>query len=145
MGHPEPELLEAAYGRLVETVQAHGRVALMGWSVMDLAEDLDWARADERALQEHARRTRGVLAPLDPVLVYLDGDISMATGRAIQQRGRDWFERSYGQPDEHWADLEERLLTEMADAAARIDRSFEAGGWFPAIRVDATDAEFDSV
>ena len=145
LGHPEPELLEAAYGRLVEAVLAHGRVALMGWSVMDLAEDLDWALADERALHEHARRARAVLAPLDPVLVYLDGDLSTAMERAIEQRGREWFKRAYGLPGEDWAELETRLLSQMRQGAGRIYRSFDFGGWFPAIRVDATADDADRV
>jgi hypothetical protein len=37
------------------------------------------------------------------------------------------------------------LLTEMADAAGRIHRAFDFGGWFPAIRVDATADDADRV
>lgn len=145
VGHPEPELLEEAYLRLVDTVLAHRRTALMAWSVMDLSEDLDWARANEDALHHHALRTRAVLAPLDPVLVYLSGDLSIAMRRAVAQRGYEWFTRAYGQPGEAWDDLERRLLAEMAEAAARIDRAFDFGGWFPAITIDAAAAEADDV
>jgi hypothetical protein len=145
VGHPEPELLEEAYRRLVDTVLAHQRTALMAWSVIDLAEDLDWARTDEDALHRHALQTRAVFAPLNPELVYLSGDLSIAMRRAVAQRGSDWFRRAYGQPGEAWKDLERRLLAEMAEAAARIDRAFDFGGWFPAVTVDATAAEADDV
>lgn len=43
------------------TVLGHGRTALMGWSVIDLSDDLDWVRTDELALQGPAGR--GPLAP----------------------------------------------------------------------------------
>lgn len=145
IGHPPPEMLEQAYRSLVRTVVGHGRTTLMAWSVMDLAEDLDWARADERALHEHARVVRAVLDPLDPVLVYLDGDLSVALHRAIEQRGRDWFARAYGRPGEEWNDLEPRLLSEVVAAAGRITRAFELGGWFPAVVVDATVLDADAV
>lgn len=40
IGNPTASMLEDAYEHLVRTVSSHGRTALMGWSVMDLAEDL---------------------------------------------------------------------------------------------------------
>lgn len=104
IGNPTAQMLEDAYRNLVRTVRTHGRPTLMGWSFMDLAEDLDWARADEHALQRHSRAVRNILAPLDPVLIYIDGDIAAAFKRAVDQRGRTWFTR--GPFDEsHWDDL----------------------------------------
>jgi hypothetical protein len=151
IGHPTARMLEDAYGRLARTVLVHGRTALMGWSVMDLAEDLDWARADEYALHRHARAVRDVVAPLNPVLVYIDGDVSAAFKRAVEQRGHGWFRRAYGRADEaeEWKGLVERLLDEAYVAAVRMRRALEAGGWFPAVEVDgtavATDELFDAV
>jgi len=34
-----------------------------------------------------------ILAPLHPLLVYVDGDVAVALNRAITQRGSAWFER----------------------------------------------------
>lgn len=145
IGHPPPDMLEEAYGRLVEMIVGTRRTALMAWSVMDLAEDLDWARTDERLLHEHARLTRDVFQPLRPTLVYLDGDVSVALKRAVDQRGRDWFGTAYGRDGECWDDLERRLAAEAIEGAGRGKRAFEIGGWFPAIDVDATTVDSETV
>lgn len=143
IGNPTAPMLEDAYQRLVQTVRTHGRTTLMGWSIMDLAEDLDWARADEHALQRHSRAVRNIFAPLDPVLVLIDGDIATALARAITQRGRAWFNRGRPIAAGQWHDVRQRLLDEASVAAARTRCAFEAGGWFPALQVDGTmlDAE----
>jgi hypothetical protein len=88
IGNPPALMLEDAYRRLMQTILCHGHTALMGWSIMDLAEDLDWARADERALHRHSRAVREILAPLDPILVCIDGDIAAASrGRSSSADG----------------------------------------------------------
>lgn len=145
IGHPPPELLQEAYKRLVDDALMRDGTTLMAWSVMDLAEDLDWSRADEHALHKHAGAVRQVLAPLAPALVYLAGDIRAALDRAVEQRGRDWFARAYGQPGEPWEALAPRLIAEAIAAAGRIERAFEAGGWFPAIDIEATTADVEGV
>lgn len=142
---PTARMLEDAYEHLVQTALAHGRTTLMAWSVMDLAEDLDWARADERALQRHSRAVPDIFRPLDPVLVYIDGDISAAFERAVAQRGRAWFNRGEQLDENRWHDLRERLLTEASVAEGRTRRAFEAGGWFPALQVDGTALSADEV
>lgn len=145
IGNPTASMLEDAYERLVRTVSSHGRTALMGWSVMDLAEDLDWARADERALQRHARSARDILGPLDPVLVCLDGNLAAAFERAVAQRGRAWFTRGRALEDAPWRAERERLLNEASVAASRVRRAFDAGGWFPALEIDGTAVDADEV
>jgi hypothetical protein len=145
IGHPPRQLLEDAYTRLVERAVAKGGTTLLAWSPMDLAEDLDWARADERELHKHAAAVRRILAPLDPDLVYLAGDISVAFERALEQRGRDWFARAYGRDREPWDALVPRLIAEATTAAERIERAFAAGGWFPALEIDATTESADGV
>jgi len=145
VGHPPPEMLEGAYRALVRTLMAHGRTGLMGWSVMDLAEDLDWARSDEGDLGRHSAAVRAIFEPLDPVLVYLDGDLEAAFERAVAQRGREWF--SHGQPvdESQWQQLAQKMKDEMSVAAGRIWRAFSAGGWFPAVQVDGTRLGVDQV
>jgi hypothetical protein len=145
IGNPTAPMLEDAYQRLVQTALAHGRTTLMGWSIMDLAEDLDWARADEHALQRHSRVVRDILTPLDPVLVCIDGDIAVALKRAVAQRGRAWFTQGRPIEDAQWHELRQRLLGDASMAARRIVRAFEAGGWCPALQVDGTAFDADEV
>ncbi|HVX46904.1 MAG TPA: hypothetical protein VHC49_23630, partial [Mycobacteriales bacterium] len=125
------------------TVRRHGRPALMGWSVLDLSEDLDWAGEDE--LRRHARVTHDIFAPLDPILIYLDGDIAAAFERALAQRGRAWSTGGQPIPDDQWPDRRRTLLTEAARAADRCTRALAAGGWFPALHIDATTRDAAAV
>lgn len=144
IGNPPALMLEDAYRRLVQTALDHGRPTLMGWSIMDLAEDLDWAWADERALHHHSRTVREILAPLDPILICIDGNIAAAFTRAVEQRGRDWFTRQQADTTE-WQALRNRLLSEASIAARRVNRAFEAGGWYPTLHVDGTTRDADDV
>ncbi|HVX45764.1 MAG TPA: hypothetical protein VHC49_17875 [Mycobacteriales bacterium] len=140
---PPAVMLEDAYRRLVRTVRQHGRPALMGWSVLDLSEDLDWAGEEE--LCRHARVTHDIFAPLDPVLIHLEGDITAAFERALAQRGRAWFTGGQPVPDDQWPDRRRALLADAAVTAGRCARAFAAGGWFPALRIDATTVDADAV
>jgi len=137
-------MLEDAYRHLVRTVLDHGHPTLMGWSIMDLAEDLDWARADERPLYRHSRVVREILAPLDPILICIDGDIAAAFTRALEQRGRGWFTRQQRDKTE-WHTLRTKLLSEASIAAGRVNRAFQAGGWNSTLHLDGTKLDADDV
>ncbi len=110
IGHPPPHMLEAAYAALVGNAGQHDGVVLLGWSPMDLAEDLDWAKADEAALHAHIRAVRDLMQPVDPVLVYLDGDIVRALDRAVSQRGRKQFSGGGYVGDKCWEPRRQSLI-----------------------------------
>jgi hypothetical protein len=103
---------------------------------MDLAEDLDWAEENDVALAEHSSAVARIMAVLDPVVLYLDGDVGMAVDRAVTQRGRRWF-RDAPTEEDAWSAFRLRLIEEVRLRARRMARAFEAGGW-QLTRIDAT-------
>lgn len=145
IGHPSPTMLEAAYAALVRRALPRDEVVLMGWSPMDLAEDLDWARADEAALHAHIRAVRDLMQPLEPVLVYLDADIGAALDRVVAQRGRAWFAGEGALDDERWERRRTSLVAEANSAAIRIRKSLEVAEWVPTVEVDGTARSADEV
>lgn len=130
VGHPTAEMLERFWRRLIEGALAAGRTLVSGLSFIDVAEDLDWAMESERALHDHARRVHEIAAPLDPVMIHLDGDIAVALDRAARQRG--------------WNAERTPPVDEARQRAERIDRAFEAGGWAPH-RIDGTSQRAGAV
>jgi hypothetical protein len=136
VGHPTADMLETVWRRLVAAAQIADRTLVSGLSFIDGAEDLDWAMASEPALHEHARAINELVAPLDPVFIELDGDITAATDRAVRQRGRAWF-RFDGTTDAAWEAFLASYLDEATTRARRLDRAMAAGGWHRH-RIDGT-------
>lgn len=130
VGHPPARMLEAFWQRLVDDARTAGRSIISGLSFIDLAEDLDWAMASEAALHDHSRAVLQIVAPLEPVMLELEGDVAIALARAARQRG--------------WDDERTPQVDECERRAARLDRALDAGGW-PRRRIDATSQTAERV
>jgi hypothetical protein len=143
IGHPPPSMLETVYRHLAETAIEKETTLVFGTTFIDGAEDLDWAMADEAALHDHSRAIAEILAPLEPVFLYLDGDIAQAIDRAERQRGRSWW-RSAPTADTDWRPFRARLITEVAERADRVLAALYAGGW-QLITLDVTTLSADDV
>lgn len=126
--HPPRFMLEEAYRALVDNLKRSDALGLMDWSFVDLAEDLDWAEASLEDLNEHSRVVREIMSPLNPIVLYLGGDISVGIMRREKERGREWFGVS-GLTDEEWAVVVEERVTELTLRHERCLGTFEAGGW----------------
>lgn len=136
IGHPPSEMLERAYERLTEAASHHRRLVLLGWSPLDLAEDLDWARADEAAFGRHIAQVRDLLAPLNPALVLLDIDVETATERAVRQRGTHWFRNQEPRVVLGWDDRRPLLIAAAQRSAHRCRDALGAASWQPTVTVN---------
>ncbi len=128
VAHPPPSMLERAYARLVETLQTSGAYGVTDWSFVALAEDLDWAQASLADLHEHSRAVRAITAPLDPIVVYLGGDVRVGILRRETERGRAWFGAG-GMPDDEWFDFVDERTRVFVEGQERLLGTFAAGEW----------------
>lgn len=128
--YPSPGMLEEAYRRLVEGVVTSGRTGVMDWSFIDLAEDLPWAEASLDALVEHSRRVRLIMAPVDPLLFCLVGDIRVGVRRRERDRGREWFGCG-ALSEEPWLEFVDDYEARALQRHERVMTALDGGGWEP--------------
>ncbi len=143
--HPGPPELERAWRMLARSVERASGVTVLDGSFIEGAEDLDWALASEDALHAHARTMRSILAPVRPLLFFMDGDFAEGLRRREAQYGREWFHRQV-RPNETWETTFARMKADLVARRPRLLRAFDAGGWNPFL-LDASlteDEVFDT-
>jgi hypothetical protein len=126
--HPSPSMLERAYERIVETLRGSGAFGVMDWSFVDLAEDLDWAEASLADLHEHSRSVREIMNPLNPLVLFLEGDPRVGILRRVAERGRAWF-GAQNLSDEEWLAFIDARVAESRRLQRRVLGTFAAGAW----------------
>lgn len=127
VGHPSAAMLETVWSQLVANAEREQLIMVSGVSFIDGAEDLDWAMASERALHEHSRRVAEIMSSLDPLLLYLHGDISVAIDRAALQPERGWLTST--SDAEAWPARRDEVVRDATARSRRIEAAFAAGDW----------------
>ena len=120
--------LESAWTTLVRSIECSRCVTVLDGSFVTGAEDLDWALASEKALHEHSRNMRAILAPMRPLIFFLDGNVAEGMRRREAQFGRDWF-RNQRASDEDWDTRFARIEAGYIANRPRILAAFAAGNW----------------
>src|SRR5437899_5876556 len=91
--------LPDAYRALVKRHAATGAWIIFDWSAAGMVEDLPWA-SDLEDLTAHLREVHEIVAPLDPIVLVLEGPLELAMGRAVAERGAEWFARHAASAEE---------------------------------------------
>lgn len=138
---PAAGQFEEAYGAWLTSLTA-GSAAITDWSPASMAGDLSWGLESRSEFVRHLRAVRE-LAGDRVILLHLTAPIDVAIGRAGEQRGEQWLERSdrIARADGHrQPDRSDRIRASTSSHAASTEGELEAAaeaGW-PVHRVDAT-------
>ncbi|WP_020574330.1 hypothetical protein [Actinopolymorpha alba] len=88
--YPSPDDLISVFKDVLGSTDSDA-TWIQDWSWIDLAEDLPWAVDDLGALGDFSQRAHAAAAYLQPLVLYLHTDISVALDRAVKQRGIRWL------------------------------------------------------
>lgn len=137
---PAAGQFEEAYGAWLTSLPADS-VAITDWSPASMAGDLSWGLESRSEYVRHLGAVR-LLAGDRVILLHLTAPIDVAIGRAGEQRGEEWLERSdrTARADGHrQPDRIDRIRAAASSHAASTEGELEAAteaGW-PVHRVDA--------
>ncbi|MFI6459654.1 hypothetical protein [Streptomyces sp. NPDC050538] len=91
-----PETLVAATQRFVESVPARGDDVVVADALVPFVPTLLAMGHDDEAIDAFMADLTRVLAPVRPVVVFLDGDAGTALSRAGEREGARWLDRYIG-------------------------------------------------
>ncbi|GAA1338080.1 hypothetical protein GCM10009635_47900 [Actinocatenispora thailandica] len=91
-GRVERETLLAATGRFVESVLASGVDVVIADALVPFVPTLLAMGHDERTIDAFLTELTEVLAPVRPVMVFLDGNAETALSRAASRTGVQWLD-----------------------------------------------------
>ena len=91
-----PGTLVAATERFVESVPARGDDVVIADALVPFVPTLLAMGQGEEAIDTFMADLTGVLAPVRPVVVFLDGDAGVALSRAVEREGPEWLDRYVG-------------------------------------------------
>lgn len=91
-GSIQPETLMEATAQFVESVLAGGDDVVVADAFVPFVPSLLAMRHDERAIDAFVSDLTEVLAPLCPIMVFLDGDAKTALSRAVGREGVQWLD-----------------------------------------------------
>ncbi|ULR50207.1 hypothetical protein [Streptomyces deccanensis] len=95
-GRVEPGTLLSATGRFVESVRARGCDVVIADALVPYVPTLLAMGHDEETIDAFMTDLTAVLAPVRPVMVYLDGNAETALARAARREGAGWLDRYVG-------------------------------------------------
>ncbi|MGW0831868.1 hypothetical protein [Streptomyces prunicolor] len=90
------ETLAAATERFVASVLARSDDVAIADALVPFVPTLLAMGHDEEAIDAFMTDLTGVLAPVRPVVVFLDGDAGAALSRAVEREGPEWLDRYVG-------------------------------------------------
>ncbi|WP_406122011.1 hypothetical protein [Streptomyces sp. NBC_00989] len=91
-----PETLVAATARFGESVPAHGDDVVIADALVPFVPTLPAMGHGEEAIDAFMTDLASVLAPVRPVVVFLDGDTGTALSRAGEREGPKWLDWNVG-------------------------------------------------
>jgi thymidylate kinase len=90
-GEVEPGALLSATARFADSVLAAGADVVIADALMPYVPSLLAMGHSEQAISEFMADLAGILAPLRPVMIFLDGDASTALSRATAREEPGWL------------------------------------------------------